>query len=215
MRKILWLAAAGAVFLLPAIGLCQQQDDQAQKAGQSSASQAQSQTSSSATQTPPAQEDSVAAAARRAREQKKETPKPAKIFDNDNLPTSGGVSTVGTSSAEGATGEAAEAGESKAAGGAPAAKDEKFWREKFATLRHKLEQDQAALDVQQRELAQLDVQYYPDPVQGMQQQLTRGDINDKTAKIEATKKQIQADEQAISDAEDELRKSGGDMGWSR
>jgi hypothetical protein len=217
MRKNLWLAARVAIFMLPAIGLCQQQDAQAQQAEQSSSSQAQSQTNSQATQTPPAQEDSLAAAARRAREQKKETTKPAKVFDNDNLPTKGGVSTVGTSPTESASGEAAEAGESKAAsGGAPTAKGESYWREKFATLRHKLEQDQAALDVMQRELAQLDIQYYPDnPVQGMQQQLTRSDINDKTAKIDAMKKQIQADEQAISDAEDELHKAGGDSGWAR
>jgi hypothetical protein len=28
-------------------------------------------------------------------------------------------------------------------------------------------------------------------------------------------KQIEADKQAISDAEDQLRKSGGDVGWAR
>ena len=52
-------------------------------------------------------------------------------------------------------------------------------------------------------------------MKGMQQGLTRSDINEKTAKIEAKKKQIAADQQAISDAEDELRKSGGDSGWAR
>jgi hypothetical protein len=45
--------------------------------------------------------------------------------------------------------------------------------------------------------------------------LTRGDINAKTAKIDAGKQAVEADKQAISDAEDELRKSGGDIGWSR
>jgi hypothetical protein len=49
----------------------------------------------------------------------------------------------------------------------------------------------------------------------LQQEVTRSDINEKTAKIEAKKQQIEADKQAISDAEDELRKSGGDVGWSR
>jgi hypothetical protein len=52
-------------------------------------------------------------------------------------------------------------------------------------------------------------------MKGMQQSLTRSEINDKTAKIEAKKKQIAADQQAIADAEDELRKSGGDPGWAR
>jgi hypothetical protein len=59
------------------------------------------------------------------------------------------------------------------------------------------------------------VQYYNDPVKAMQQQLSRDDINKKTADIDAKKKQIEADQQAIEDAQDELRKSGGDPGWGR
>ena len=61
----------------------------------------------------------------------------------------------------------------------------------------------------------LDLQYYNDPVKAMQQGLTRGDINEKTAKIDGKQKEIDADQQAISDAEDELRKAGGDSGWAR
>src|SRR5271156_598103 len=41
------------------------------------------------------------------------------------------------------------------------------------------------------------------------------DINEKTDKIEAKKKTIEADQQAIADAEDELHKAGGDPGWAR
>jgi hypothetical protein len=214
MRKDVWLAATAAIFLLPATGLCQQQDAQPQE---SSASQGQSQTGPQAQPAPPAEEAPLAAAARRARDQKKDASKPAKVFDNDNIPTRGGVSTVGNSSSASSTGPAG--GDSAASpaggGGAAAGKGEKQWRQKFADLRHKLEADQTDLDVMQRELSQLDIQYYSDPVKGMQQGLTRSDINDKTAKIDAMKKQIQADQQAISDAEDELRKSGGDSGWAR
>ena len=67
----------------------------------------------------------------------------------------------------------------------------------------------------QRELGVLDLQYYNDPMKSMQQGLTRGDINDKTAKIEAKQKQVDADKQAISDAEDDLHRAGGDSGWAR
>jgi hypothetical protein len=67
----------------------------------------------------------------------------------------------------------------------------------------------------QRELGVLDVQYYSNPVKAMQQDLTRSDINKKTADIDAKKAQIEADKQAISDAEDDLRKAGGDPGWAR
>ena len=49
----------------------------------------------------------------------------------------------------------------------------------------------------------------------MQQQLTRSDINEKTAEIDAKQKEIEADQQAIDDAEDDLRKAGGDPGWAR
>ena len=59
------------------------------------------------------------------------------------------------------------------------------------------------------------MQYYNDPNKAMEQNLTRSDINEKTAKIEAAKQQVEADKQALADAEDQLRKSGGDIGWAR
>jgi hypothetical protein len=213
MRKDLWLAATAAIFLLPAVAFCQQQDAQPQQSS-ASQSQAQSQTNSQAPPAQPLEEAPLAAAARHAREQRKDSAKPAKVFDNDNIPTTGGVSTVGNSPAAADSGPAGGDHAAPAAGGA-SGKGEKYWREKFADLHHKLEADQANLDVMQRELSQLNIQYYSDPVKGMQQDLTRSDINDKTAKIEAVQKQIQADQQAISDAQDELRKSGGDSGWAR
>jgi hypothetical protein len=204
MCRALWLAAAAAIVLLPASGLCQQQDQQS---------------SAPAAQAPAKQEDSLAAAARRSREQKKEAQKPARVFDNDTIPTHGGISMVGKSSAPDAGNApgAADAGTAVApAGGAKSAgNDEKAWRKRFADLRRKLEADQQELEIMQRELGVLDLQNYSDPMKGMQQGLTRSDINEKTAKIEAKKKQITADQQAFSDAEDELRKSGGDPGWAR
>jgi chromosome segregation ATPase len=160
--------------------------------------------------TPP-QTGSIAAAARKTREQKKESSKTPKVFTNENIPTSGGISSVGeTSSAAADDKSAAGAGNASSA-----SNDEKAWRDRFAKLNHKLDQDKQDLDVMQRELGTLDVQYYNDPVKAMQQQLSRDDINKKTADIDAKKKQIEADQQAIDDAQDELRKSGGDPGWGR
>jgi hypothetical protein len=164
--------------------------------------------------------DSLAAAARRARDAKKDQAqaKPATVFDNDNIPTQGGVSAVGPAS-EAANSDgsstAAGSGGAPAASGTPGPNDEKAWRETFAKLRKKLQQDQDAADVMQRELGVLDVQYYNDPNKALQQNLTRSDINEKTAKIDAAKAKIAADNQAISDAEDQLRRAGGDIGWSR
>ena len=209
MRRRPWWVVA-AILVLPASSWCQTQDqNQGQAGGQSAPS-----TQSQATQTPAPQQPSLADVARKTREQKKETPKSTKVFTNDNLSTTGGVSTVGKESAPAGEG-AAEGTETGAAGPSPSADDEKTWRDKFAELRHKLAQDQADLDVMQRELGVLNLQNYNDPVKAMQQNLTREDINTKTANIEAKKKQVAADQQAIADAEDDLRKSGGDSGWAR
>jgi len=213
MRRIVWCAALAATLLFSAAGLCQQADQKQD----TSQGQPSSPSASTQTQTPPApQEDSIAAAARRTREQKKDTPKPTKVFDNDNIPTQGGVSSVGNAPSSSPSDNPASA-QGKGAGGGSASggNDEKSWRDKFASLRHKLDQDQADLDVMQRELAVLGLQDYSDPMKGMQQGWTRSDINDKTAAIEAKKKQIEADKQAIEDAEDDLRKAGGNPGWAR
>jgi hypothetical protein len=47
------------------------------------------------------------------------------------------------------------------------------------------------------------------------QSVTMSDINDKRAKIVQKQQQIAQDQAAISDLEDQLRKSGGDPGWAR
>jgi hypothetical protein len=217
------LAAAG-LLLVPARGFAcpQGQSQQSQQpssqsnpppSSQQNPSQkpdAQAKPSTQSSDSVPAKPDPLVAAARRAREEKKDQAKSAKVFTNDNLPTTGGISAVGEASATAGTDKA-----SGSEGSASLDSQEKMWREKFGTLRHKLEQDQQELDVMQRELGVLDVQYYNNPVKTLQQELTRSDINKKTSDIDAKKAQIEADKQAISDAEDDLRKAGGDPGWAR
>jgi len=227
MRKFLWITTV--IIFLPALGRCQQSDTKtdpkqqqqavhgaqgpqsAAAAGANSQDQdknaSQTSASSDSTTPQPITADSVAVAARKAREQKKDSSKSVKVFTNDNIPSTGGSSTLGLASAEPVT-----------AGGAaatPAAADEKSWREKFADLHRKLDQDKENLEVMQRELGVLDMQYYNNPVKAMQQQYSREDINKKTAAIDAKKKEIDSDQQAIDDAEDALRRAGGDPGWAR
>jgi chromosome segregation ATPase len=162
-------------------------------------------------QAPSPQPESLAEAARKARQEKKAA-KPARVFTNDNIPTSGGISSASSaSSAASASGES----ENASADAASSPKDEKAWRDKFAQLHQKLDRDKESLEVMQRELGVLNMQYYSDPVKAMQQEYSRDDINKKTADIEAKKKDIEADQQAIDDAEDDLRKAGGDPGWAR
>lgn len=212
MSRLLWLAAAAAVLAVPASASRhesgQNQDGQQNQASQAapSPSAAEGQSQGQATG-PGSQQDSLAAAARKARAQSKDAPKAGKVFTNDNLPSAGGISTVG--GAPGPESSSGAANAKPAAGG-----DEKSWRDRFAGLRRKLEQDQQALEIMQRELGVLNVQQYTDPMQAMQQGYTRSDINNKTADIDAKKKQVEADQQAIDDAEEELRKAGGDPGWA-
>ncbi|MGH9684732.1 MAG: hypothetical protein ACRD4S_14115 [Candidatus Acidiferrales bacterium] len=220
MHKALWFAATTIVFMLPASARCQQpaQSQRPQQSEAAASSASQTQTAGTSSQTVPGakQQDSLAAAARRAREQKKDAPKAAKVFTNDNIPTQGGISAVGEapSSSSADNSQNAAAGSPAANSGFPDGNDEKGWRSLFAKLHHKLDQDQSELEILQRELGTLGPQYYSDPTKALMQGVTRSDINEKTVKIDQKKADVQADKQAISYAEDALRKAGGDRGWA-
>lgn len=201
MRRNQWLAALAAIFVFSMPGWSRQSgqnQNQGENQGQSS-------------QAAPPQQDSIADAARRARAQKKEEPKTTKVFTNENIPSTASVSTGAPASGD-TSDKTTDADSAKA----PRGSDEKMWRDKFAKLNHQLNQDQAELDVLQRELGVLSNQYYGgDPVKAMQQGMSQSEITDKNAKIDAKKKDVEADKQAIADAEADLRKAGGDPGWER
>jgi predicted RNase H-like nuclease (RuvC/YqgF family) len=165
--------------------------------------------------------DPVADAARKAREQQKKEAKPKKVYTEDDLSRGrGGASDQSaTSTAQqapqgkpenaqaGAGGEANTTAEDK--------NEEKKWRKRFRDLRDKITQSEKELDLLQRELDKAEVQYYPDPQKALTEQNDRKEVNQKTAKIEAKKKEIEQLKQSFSELEDELRKTGGDPGWSR
>ena len=212
MRMILYGAVAAALFLYSPGSRCQTQEQQQQGALPASVA-GQAAASSQASGNAPPQQESLAEAARKAQEEKKALPKAAKVFTNDNLPPEG-VAPKPEVTAAPAGPQAPKPSEGAAAAGLSGT-DEKGWRERFADLRHKLEQDQADLQVMQRELGVLNEQYYGDPNKAMHQQYSREDINKKTADIEARKKQVAEDQQAIDDAETDLRHAGGDPSWAR
>ncbi len=151
--------------------------------------------------------DPVADAARKARAEQKTAPKPKKVITNDDIPASAAASasTTGTPSD----------GAQKDGGPAEDPNGEVAWRKRFKELHDKISLAERDLDVLQRELNKDQVQYYPDPQKALMQQHDRSDINDKTAKIDAKKQQIEALKKQQSDMEDQLRKSGGDPGWAR
>lgn len=219
MRSFIPIAALAILVCAPLTSRAQEhsgQGGQSVPPSSQTSDQSKGTTSASGTETPvtaPAQ-GSLADAARKSREQKK-SEKPAHVFTNDNIPTSGGISVASAQGTQQEGGAAATADATASAPGNPSGKDEKAWRDKFAKLRQKLATDQENLDVMQRELGVLNTQFYTDPVKGMQQGLSRDDINKKTSAIDAKKKDIEADQQALDDAEDALRKAGGDPGWAR
>jgi chromosome segregation ATPase len=158
--------------------------------------------------------DNVAAAARKAREQQKNAPKPKKVITNDDIPAAKTAEPTSDSKDAKATGQqdAAQA-DDKDPDNDP--KSEVYWRKRFKKAHDKLAQSEKELDVLQRELDKDQLQYYPDPQKALMQGHDRSDINEKTAKIEAKQKEIEALKQQISDMEDDLRKAGGDPGWAR
>jgi hypothetical protein len=168
--------------------------------------------------------DPVADAARQAREAKKNAPKPHKVYTDDDV--SRPKPAPPTTPAPGTPG-ALPPGTAPAATTTPAnptgatstadndAKTEAAWRQRFKNQRDKIARAEKELDVLQREEEKTQIQYYPDPQKAMNEQYTRKDINEKRDKIEAKRQEIAQLKQGLSDLEDDLRKAGGDPGWSR
>jgi len=190
MRKGIWLTAVAVFFSLPCAAA--QQASQAQSTGQSqTGGQAETQKSGSASAAP-AKADPVVEAARKARQAKKVTPAPPVVFTNENMPTSAtAISVIGDAHASAdssANTRTLEAGDTK--------NEEKVWRQKFAAARSKLREDKDKLDVMKKYFNETDSLV-------MQQAML------------AQEKRISADQRAIDDLEEALRKAGGDAAWSR
>jgi chromosome segregation ATPase len=168
--------------------------------------------------------DPLAEAARKAREQKKEVPKAKKVYTNDDVasapsePASAPAPAAAEQKEEPKEKPASDANagaESAEKAKAPAKNTEEDWRKRFKETREKLADAEKELDILQREAQKAQVQYYSDPQKALAEQYTRQDITDKDTKIDAKKKEVEQLKQQLSDMEDELRRTGGDIGWAR
>lgn len=158
------------------------------------------------------QSDPVADAARKAREKQQNSPKPKKVYTDDDIPHRNDATTPAPGAAA-ASGD--DANKAAADGDDSKLTPEQKWRKRFADQRAKIAKAEQELDILQKEENKAELQYYPDPQKALKEQYTRKDINEKAAKIDAKKKEIEALKQQMSDMEDELRKAGGDPGWAR
>jgi len=170
----------------------------------------------------PSTGDPVADAARKARAEQKTAPKPKKVFTNDDIPSAPSAApppapatTDATSKNAGQAQAADQSAEKKTINPEDDPKTEAYWHKHANKLRAKLATAEQELDVLQRELNKDEVQYYPDPQKALQQQYSRSDINEKTAKVAAKKSEVESLKQQVADLEDAVRKAGGDPGWVR
>jgi predicted RNase H-like nuclease (RuvC/YqgF family) len=162
--------------------------------------------------------DPVADAARKARAEQKTAPKPKKVFTNDDIPSAAPTPPPATADATKKTdGQSQVDGKSgkKELDPEDDPKQQAYWQKRARTLRTKLSAAEQELDVLQRELSKDEVQYYPDPQKALMQQYNRSDINEKHAKVDAKKAEVETLKQQIADLEDNVRKAGGDPGWVR
>ncbi len=168
--------------------------------------------------------DPVADAARKAREKKKDAAKPKKVYTDDDLkgsvpaPEAAATSAPANASGTEAAKTAQGAGDTAKSGDTTKTEDpnsEAAWRKRFQAQRDKIAKAEKELDILGRELEKAQLEYYPDPQKALKEQYDRGDINKKSAKIDAKQRELDQLRQGLNDLEDQLRKSGGDPGWAR
>jgi len=154
------------------------------------------------------QQTSVAEAARRAREQRKNAPKAAQVWTNDNLVSLSGaaVSVIGIPAQPPARVEA-DAEAKKPAGGAAEDKEQdlKKAEAKLAEAKKGLERDEKELDLLQRDLLLQRQQYYTSPDYASDTEgkarldSLAGQIEGKQGEVQRDKEKIAALEKKVED----------------
>lgn len=172
-------------------------------------------------QAEPAQQPSLGDVARQLKAKRGQTTQqPAKVITNDNLPVrppeEENLPVSGdTSKSSGDASAAGSVASSTSAGGSSETRDENYYRREMGVRQGRLEKHRRQLDVLEKKLAQNQMQFYDDPNRTLQEEFSRADVTKLTQDIEKKKEEIKADEQALADLEDQLRRDGGHPGWLR
>lgn len=169
-------------------------------------------------QPPQEQADSLADAARRSREQKKEAAKPAKVWDNDTLPSKpGDVSVVGQSAPSSDASGNPPAANAPTAGGVAAAgaakssvksaKDVKALQASLAAAKDQLQAVKTELDILQRKY-NLDSQMYYGKPNYAADTAGAAKLADEKSQIDAKQQDVDAAQKKVDAIEAELKDSG-------
>ena len=176
--------------------------------------------------------------ARQLKAQRPKTGEKAKVFTNDDIATlspSGKHSAASPAQSSSTTAKEAKSGEkpAKETSGNEAGKEsakappaeageqthgEKYYREHMSKLQDRLQIDQRELSVLEQKLGQNQMQYYPDPNKGLLQEsgpTALSDIHKLQDQIDKKRAEIAADQEAIDELREQLRREGGDAGWLR
>jgi hypothetical protein len=167
------------------------------------------------TQNGQSETDTLAAAARRAREKQKDQPKAAKVWDNDNIPTTDGVDVVGPSAKSSAT----EASGSASAGNAGASveetaessiKSEKFDLEaQLKDAQENLRSLQSSLDFMQRKLALDQQSFYGNPNYSSDAAGAQA-LEDEQSQIDEQKREVAAAQKKVDDLTEKVKEAGAE-----
>jgi len=175
--------------------------------------------------------------ARQLKAQRAKPPEKSKLFTNDDLaklsvsPEHSTASPANSSTiskeakpaekpAKETSGKEAQKESAKAA---PAKTDEethgeKYFRDHMSKLQDQLDIHRRELSVLEQKLGQNQMMYYPDPNKGLLQQsgpTAMSDVYKLQDQITKKKAEIAADQEAIEDLREQLRREGGDAGWLR
>jgi hypothetical protein len=176
--------------------------------------------------------------ARQLKAQRAKSGEKPKVFTNDDLATlspSGERSAASPAKSSSKTAKEAKSGEKpatktsgneagKESAKAPQAETgeqthgEAYYHEHMSKLQDRLQIDQRELSVLEQKLGQNQMQYYPDPNKGLLQEsgpTAMSDIHKLQDQIDKKKAEIAADQEAIDDLREQLRREGGDAGWLR
>jgi hypothetical protein len=175
----------------------------------------------------PALAQSLADVAKAEAARRKNVEAPSKVYTNDDLksdftkpasapaapPATAGTPAEGAAAAKPAAPAQAANGAASAPAAAPA-RDQAYWTTRLGEARAKLQRSQAFAQALQNRIDMLwtDFVNRGDPVQ---QRAIEQERNTALAELDRLKKEIDENTKAISDIEDEARRSGVPAGWLR